>query len=117
MERLTKRCEKTGAASISMLKNDCCDCICGNYENCGACPIDPVINKLADYEDAEELGRMLRLPAEKGNILYRIAGIEILEECVYDIVLESVGRWSIYNDLGKTVFLTREDAQAALSAK
>ena len=36
------------------------------------------------------------------------------EECVKDIVFCAVGNWSLYRDYGKTVFLTREEAEAAL---
>ena len=75
----------------------------------------PTVTRAAELLDTDNDGRVLILPAAKKNLLYRIIGNEIFEECVYDVILRSIGDWSIYTDLGKTVFLTREEAETELA--
>ena len=56
--------------------------------------------KLAAYEDAEEQGRLVVLPCKVGDTVY----IPYVEERGFSI--------RDYLDIGKTVFLTREEAEA-----
>lgn len=90
-------------------------------------------DKLAEYEYAEEQGLLLKLPVFIGNIVYRIneyadkpiipmgvTSIEIkgitdtfkelkCKECVFG------GEFKYrFSDIGKTVFLTKEEAEQAL---
>ena len=39
------------------------------------CDLTDIVNKLAEYEDAEELGLLLRLPCKMGDMVY------VLETC------------------------------------
>lgn len=91
------------------------------------------MEKLAAYEDAEEQGLLLRLPCKVGDILYfahhdRVIPSEVLS-VKYHVEAENYGvfirdRLTIdvegisteidFCDIGKTVFLTREEAEAKL---
>lgn len=95
--------------------------------------IDAVYRKLKEYEDAEEQGLLLRLPCKVGDILYfahhdRVIPSEVLS-VKYHVEAENYGvfirdRLTIdvegisteidFCDIGKTVFLTREEAEAKL---
>ena len=87
-----------------------------NY--CGA-----AIDKLAYYEDAEEQGRLIVLPED--GMLYYIEENEedkwIGNKPIMDIIFEYgwglVGLNCSLRDIGKKVFLSREEAEAALRGK
>lgn len=74
-------------------------------------------NKLAEYEDLEEQGLLIRLPCKVGDIIYRFwyadnAPYKVQEQTVRTLsnlvaIMES-------GEIGKTVFLTHEEAEAAL---
>lgn len=90
-----------------------------NYHN--------VLQKLADYEDLEEQGLLLRLPCKLGDTIYSIANdgkiypVKATREVrivngVLHIICESC-RYSdlvSYDDIGKTIFLTKSEAEAKL---
>lgn len=83
-----------------------------------------LIKKLAEYEQAEEDGLLIRVLCNAGDIIYRpskskgilefqIVKIEIYEdEMIYiddgDNVLET-------NDFGRRIFLTKAEAEQALA--
>lgn len=86
-------------------------------------------NKLAEYEDLEEQGLLVRLPCKVGDIMFRInkgAKNPVIELTVTQIDittrsynLEVIDRdcgelMCFKNDIGKTIFLTREDAEKKL---
>lgn len=107
-----------------------------HYTNCdeGYCAME----KLADYEDAEEHGLLLRLPCKVGDKLYYIDSYYNVVVLVRlnEVIIQFVGinnytyqynccsfdecgdTYEEYefnnNDFGKTVFLTREEAEAKL---
>ena len=117
MERLTKP------------GSDYCTEICGQAGTCSRkaagelCKVCSIYAKLAAYEDAEEDGRLLVLPCKEGTAVYCLR---------HDTFTDENGEsWSICSDkrrhietvpffdgmrqqVGKTVFLTREEAEAAL---
>ena len=69
------------------------------------------IDKLSEYETAEEEGRLVVLPCKVGTRVYEIyqfcgCGAWEIEE--HKIKLEDLDK------IGKTVFLTREEAEKAL---
>ena len=115
MERLTRRSANgTGVyASGEPVKWE------NNYHN--------VLQKLADYEDLEEQGFLLRLPCKLGDTIYSIANdgkiypVKATREVrivngVLHIICESC-RYSdlvSYDDIGKTIFLTKSEAEAKL---
>lgn len=96
------------------------------------------LDKLGEYEDLEEQGLLLRLPCKVGDTIwdndygkpcaYTITGFSfgIAEDYIYDSVSskEVVYYYSNYSgsitgsfavsEIGKTVFLTREEAEQKL---
>lgn len=69
------------------------------------------VDKLAEYEDLEEQNRLLKLPCEIGQrvyMIYQFCGKGAWEIEEHEIRLEDL------ENIGKTVFLTREEAEAAL---
>lgn len=95
-----------------------------------------VIDKLAEYEDLEEQGRLVKLPCKVGDVVYAYCGeFGILEYDVDSIVIDKhiTYQCSAYSepirdcpsecldeiepdisDFGKTVFLTKSEAEAKL---
>lgn len=86
-------------------------------------------NKLADYEDLEEQGLLVRLPFKRGTVLYRInkgARKPIIKMVASQITVnseaysvkaieEDYGEVFFSNDvIGIKVFLTREEAEKKL---
>ena len=98
----------------------------GASKKCNNCEITTSIcEKLGNYEDLEEQGRLIKLPCKVGDTLYRlvpnlyreyveikIAQFVINKNGIYFITNKGV-HWSV-NRIGKTVFLTREEAEAKL---
>lgn len=81
MERLTEKV--SGCNQIIKCGNDLCKETCEEW-SCDFCPISEAIDKLADYEDAEEQGLLLRLPCKEvysssGDTVYYIFDYEIVE--------------------------------------
>ena len=108
MERLTFRCKYDGSA---MLKS-------GVSQS--------VLDRLAAYEDAEKQGLLVRLPCKVGDTVFRIWNGEIEQYQVVSVWYndhikrrfhaECFPFYRFYDeDIGKTVFLTREEAEAALA--
>lgn len=84
-----------------------------------------VLQKLADYEDLEEQGRLVILPCKVGDTLYRlvpnlyreyveikIAQFVINKNGIYFITDKGVS-WSA-DKIGKTVFLSKSEAEQKL---
>lgn len=69
------------------------------------------IKKLADYEDLEAQGLLVRLPCKVGTEVYYILGVPNKTPCAID---KCVFKLSDINKIGKTVFLTREEAEKKL---
>lgn len=67
--------------------------------------------KLKDYEDLEEQDRLLKLPCKVGDSIYSVIedGLTIIE---LKFSLDFYVRRK--NDIGKTVFLTKSEAEAKL---
>lgn len=87
--------------------------------------------KLADYEDMEEQGRLIELPCAVGDTVYRTILDEVYEYTVGSFLVDENGAWGMSllfeqeekkfaanmdcDNLGKTVFLTKEEAEAKLA--
>ena len=95
-----------------------------------------IIDKLAEYEDLEEQGLLLRLPVPEGAVVYTLSYIY---ECKFDYDCKEFDAYKCEEDvscehqykgyrvketkfqkqmlamLGKTVFLTKEEAEQALA--
>lgn len=87
-------------------------------------PIADAIEKLADYEDAEEAGLLVRLPCKVGDAVYYFSPIsdELYEDTVYILAFikgekelriktDYYQRLFFESDIGKTLFFTREEAE------
>ena len=69
------------------------------------------LKKLKEYEDAEEQGLLLRLPCKVGTDVNYILGIPNETPCTID---SCVFELSDIHKIGKSLFLTREEAEAKL---
>lgn len=139
MERLTYKTE----LGVSIDKNE--DCLtCSICWDCDIPPrecnyISDALEKLADYEDLEEQGRLVKLPCKVGDTVYCIFNRytkctfnnEEFDECscqgceyecdskkenyVQDMRAYSLD-WIVTNlkNFGKTVFFTKSEAEAKL---
>lgn len=124
MERLTMTSDKGGVAFTFDLEVNC--------RPSEALKILRLAEKLKEYEDLEEQGLLLRLPCKVGDKVY-IPGhkfpSEIWEICIngngvfanyveYEYSPELTELWDdgdfAIKDIGKTVFLTQEEAEQAL---
>lgn len=101
MERLTKKLEN------------------GNYVP--KAPLYTMCDNLGNYEDLEEQGKLLKLPCAPGHPVWKIKNGKISKWVVSTIKIEESGVSfcnTVYicdiSDFGKTVFLTKEEAEAAL---
>lgn len=85
------------------------------------------LERLEKLAEADKDGRVVVLPCKLGDTLFRVFAGEILEHKVRNMrYLAIQGRWDIdttpfcsyvESSIGKTIFLTREEAKAALEAK
>ena len=130
MSRLTARTKTTKRAACNAVK--CAD-TCEKCEH-----MDKMMEKLADYEDKQEQGLLIELPCKVGDTLYRIwtcgkSGRSIAEFKIEHIDIDNYPqiefsyrctkdshsfypyRFCKLEDLGKTVFLTRSEAEEALA--
>jgi len=120
MERLTDR-------EIECMTEFCEATGCVNYE-CEGCISYQRYQRLAHYEDLEEQGRLVVMPCNIGDELWlnyegkahrmRVQGVSVSARG-NDTILHFGGypiatAWG--SDLGKTVFLSRPEAEAALAA-
>jgi hypothetical protein len=69
------------------------------------------LKKLKEYQQLEEQGRLIELPCKVGDDIYYILGIPNETPCTID---KCVFELSDINDIGKTLFLTKSEAEAKL---
>lgn len=119
MERLTVRDEYGNADIIGVLSSDIQLNL--NYKDFNR--VTDALNKLADYEDAEEQGLSLKVHCNVGSTVWVINkhDKQIKSGKVFRIVYENdifMYYSTVYgftgDDVGKTVFLTEEGAKQAL---
>jgi hypothetical protein len=81
------------------------------------------IKKLSDFEDLEEQNRLLKLPCAVGDTVYeifpndedgKIAEKEIVGFSSEAMMFYGNLFWTRFDKIGKTIFLTKEEAEAAL---
>jgi len=142
MERLTEN--YLGCNQIKDCGNAKCEETCKEVENCDSCPISKAIDKLAEYEQAEEDGLLIRLPCKPGDKAYVIESHRIYEGIWYRVGMledldgnglefEGYVYYDTFDDeeradievgicvdknnerLGKTIFLTKAEAEQALA--
>ena len=123
-ERLTKR--KYGNI-VPKNKEIDCSCFCNNCsQGTGNCRyIKNMVEKLAEYEDLEEQGLLLRLPCKVGDKAYYVhkGGIDEVEVDSFFINVNVFANVSFYigsDRFGKTLtpyktlFFTKAEAEEAL---
>lgn len=132
MERLTKR-ELNKVGNVHYCKCFFRDC----DGNCSTCDLQYEADmKLKEYEDAEEQGLLIRLPCKVADTIFRInpyakepiISMKVLQIRFVELYSgnsflridaindEDMGEFCYFkNDIGKTVFLTKEEAEAALA--
>lgn len=142
MERLTKRYTYNGKPEISV-DSKINGISCSNFcTSCGKADCDDIrksLFKLAEYEYLEEQRKLWKLPCAVEDVVYQhmIVGVdkdkrkavyEVFKAKVFKFSLDSYGLyfWTETEDekkyqnevplsaFGKTVFLTKEEAEAAL---
>lgn len=122
MERLTERYvpndEKKGIAGIKVFESEdkipLVKVLSGEY-------LYPAIEKLADYEDLEEQGLLVRLPCPIGTTVWDICGMDIRENVVSGLEYDKGAKWFLWanedeclGELNVLVFLNREEAENKL---
>ena len=80
-----------------------------------------VIKKLAAYEDAEEQGLLVRLPCKVGDTVFLQVDVITLHDACNGLWVEGTfnhfGLVYFSGEIGRNVFLTREEAKAALKGE
>ena len=100
----------------------------GASSKCDNCEImTSICEKLGKYEDLEEQGRLIKLPCKIGTEVYDITCWDDIEEKVVvkgkayyrtvrkHKVTKFPFTYSDINDFGKTVFLTKSEAEQKLN--
>lgn len=121
MSRLTARTE-TGHAYLVNVKPDEQE-VDSPHKNTLQCILD-CFERLAHYEDLEEQGRLVRVPCKIGDTVWAIRSYHgilrpqqgVVSEMYFrlDMTLQIVVKYVTRGELGRTIFLTREEAEAAL---
>ena len=93
----------------------------GTREANNAATIREIINKLCDYENAEEQGLLVRLPCPIGTTVWDICGMDIRENVVSGLEYDKGAKWFLWanedeclGELNVLVFLNREEAENKL---
>lgn len=125
MERLTER-YKDPIANTVLIKecgDKLCKNICDDIEyDCSKCGLEKALEKLADYEDLEERGLLVRLPCKVGDTMYDIVGkpLRIVEHKVDAFHIDKKGfHLQIINGVLEKkqeakVYFSREEAKKKL---
>lgn len=136
MERLTNRNygEISHTGRIIPYSMHCIGCI---TKDCDCGIVEDMVKKLADYEDLEEQGRLIKLPCKVGDTVYVNGVLGCGEAERYRVIRVDyhstlgTGRNEFYieallcadpdssiafydKQFGKTVFLTKAEAEAKL---
>ena len=76
--------------------------------------LESMLKKLKEYESLEEQGRLVRLPCALGGTLYHIRWNDNHERIIVPFQLVEGNMGSVVSLFGKTVFLTKSEAEKAL---
>ena len=133
MERLTEK--QSSGYDLKAMNGEWCNKYCEQQrvETCNECVIYQAIQKLAEYENAEEQGLLLRLPCNIGDTIYEVSyenrelviKEHIVKEFIYrtyrfpriEIYCENENGFLVCNNIGKLdecLFLTKEEAEQKL---
>ena len=111
--RLTKKRADNGKYYLSGLAE-----VSNSYiKGYGRIQVGHAIEKLEEYEGLEEQGKLLKLPCAVGDTVYVLridnSAYMMNNEKVWEIVEDKFEVFH-FDSIGKTVFLTKEAAEAAL---
>lgn len=121
MERLTKW--DFSRITYNERRSIMCSSYCDNCsKGTGDCnTMKKMINRLAELEDLEEQGLLVRLPCKVGDLVFIIDGENICRRKVKSIKILSTAIEISTSDIifhkesfGETVFLTREETEKKL---
>ena len=105
-----------------------CKWACDNSKSCENCLVGNAITKLAEYENLEELGKLITLPVQVDDIVFRISKDDLIyymdKYKITQIVIDRHGFYimatlmtyggssiTLYpSDFGETVFLSYDEA-------
>ena len=79
------------------------------------------LEKLAHYEDLEEVGRLITLPCNIGDTMWRVVEMSTgktptaIKKFVRVVTLTENNAFDISRKFGKTVFLTKAEAERKLA--
>ena len=127
MERLTVKLN--GTYEIKGIEDVPCGDVCERNHGCETCKIHEAVEKLAEYENAEEQGLLLRLPCKIGRKVFYVQkclapsckeckGFLRVDNCYCQYkarIFEQKFDYRHLKAFGKSVFLTKEEAEQALA--
>ena len=79
-------------------------------------PLYTMCDKLGEYEDLEEQNRLLKLPCAVGDTIYTINPLPGEKTVIWETPADAFfcALSMLEGRFGKTIFLTQEEAEAAL---
>jgi len=107
VERLTERIDGIVCSKERYEKHSPCHhCKRQGTDKCleEKCTYGSVLNRLAEYEDMKEQGRLIKLPCKEGTKVYIKKPNGLIDEVYYNIAYHQYNR----------IFLTRDNAEQAL---
>ena len=122
MERLITECYGEYVPKELCSIDDCdlcfehCKVVQEYVYDCTNCGVKKCFNRLAEYENLEEQGKLLKLPCAVGDTVYRFYTVDD-EIKIYEhhiTTLTNIVNIIEAGEIGKTVFFTRPEAEAKL---
>lgn len=102
----------------------------GNLDPIEMCKVAIALDKLKEYQRLEEQGLLLKLPCKVGDVVWFVGNKYVNDYEIRRFIVDNTGidavqvaktiegrdYWNSFSicDFGKTVFLTEQEAQAAL---
>lgn len=117
--RLTEKCWRNLDPWECCGQDKYCKRGCHDEGGCtNGCKVPKMYCELAKYEDLEEQGLLLRLPCKVGDKVWGIIRYFFRDrnQNPYEIC-ECKFELSMLKEIGKTIFLTKKEAEAALAEK
>lgn len=125
MDRLAA-CEETGLTPEKVLPKKMADEVAMKLLRLADLESFAPYERLRKLAEADKDGRLAVLPCKVGDTIYHISKVRTSHFEDDKIIIDDEGRWKIYempfalvhlSYIGKSYFLTREEAEKALEAK
>lgn len=118
MKRLTKRKYDGIVSKKEEESGIMCSAYCNHCsQGAGNCKnVKEMIEKLAEYEDLEEQGLLLRLPCKVGDTVFTLNKLTSKKTIIGELKADMffIALCVMEKRFGKTVFLTQSEAEEAL---